>query len=101
MGLRQLPCSERGPSGPEAEACCEMKRCFVSPAHRSRGLGSVLVSFIIAEARRMGYKRMYLDSDAAMESALRLYKKHGFREIHAYNDNTNDNPVFMLLDLDI
>src|SRR5215207_11509827 len=41
---------------------CEMKRLFLRPAYRGKGLGTILVEAIIDEALNIGYTHMRLDT---------------------------------------
>jgi putative acetyltransferase len=65
---------------------CEMKRLYVRPTFRGHRLGSVLAQNLIAEARNIGYKKMRLDTVAsAMQDAIALYRRIGFKEISPYS----------------
>ena len=79
---------------------CEMKRLYVRPAFIGLGIGRVLATAIIDEARRLGYRKMRLDSIAdRMAEAVSLYRALGFREIPPYGDHPEGCTLFMELDL--
>jgi len=77
-----------------------MKRLFVRPVYRDRGLGRVLVEASIEETRKIGYASLRLDTIAdRMDRAVALYKSIGFVEIQPYRNNPVDSVTFMELDL--
>lgn len=78
---------------------CEMKRLYVRPAARRTGLGRLLASRIIDEARAIGYERMRLDTSHDMIAAQTLYESLGFRRIERYNDDPIDGTIWMELRL--
>jgi len=79
---------------------CEMKRLFVRPTHRGTGLGRTLVESLIDEGRRLGYKKMRLDTlPGRMDKAIALYRSIGFVEIDPYYENPVPDAKFMELKL--
>jgi putative acetyltransferase len=78
---------------------CEMKRFYVRPEFRGRGIGRRLGDAIVAAARRIGYRRMVLDTHPMMTAAIALYVSMGFRRIGMYRNIPRPGNVFMELDL--
>jgi putative acetyltransferase len=82
------------------DGICEMKRLFVRPQFRGKGIGVALGRRVIEEAQHVGYKAMRLDTIAGkMEPAIALYRSLGFREIPPYYDNPIPNAAYFELDL--
>ena len=69
---------------PLDDAQCEMKRMFVSSEFHGKGVGMLLGQAILNEARRIGYRRMMLDTGPAQREAQALYRKLGFKEVQPY-----------------
>jgi putative acetyltransferase len=83
----------------DSEAC-EMKRLYLRPQFRGKGIGRALADAVIAEARKIGYRLMRLDTvEPVMKDAVSLYRQLGFKEIESYRANPIAGAMYMELEL--
>ena len=71
----------------------------MAPAARGRGIGMLLARGIVAEARRLGYARLLLDTLSFMQEAQSLYASLGFRKTAAYRYNPLPGAAYFELSL--
>jgi GNAT superfamily N-acetyltransferase len=65
----------------------EIKRMFVVPEARGRGLARELLVALEDAARDLGYERVRLDTGPKQPAAEHLYRSAGYEEIENFNDN--------------
>jgi GNAT superfamily N-acetyltransferase len=70
-----------------AEGVGEIKRMFVRPSARSRGVAGALLAALEAAALSLGYTTVRLDTGPKQAHALRLYRHAGYGDVEPYNDN--------------
>jgi GNAT superfamily N-acetyltransferase len=64
----------------------ELKRMYVSPPERGKGVGRMLVAALEAEARTLGARRLVLETGTRQHAALALYRAAGFSPIPLYGE---------------
>jgi GNAT superfamily N-acetyltransferase len=77
-GVKRLP-----------DGACEIKRMFVAPEARGRGVARALLEELERRARELGYATVRLDTGPRQTRAQRMYERAGYVEI----PNFNANPV--------
>jgi ribosomal protein S18 acetylase RimI-like enzyme len=69
------------------DGVAEIKRMYVRPEARSRGVAAALLRTLEEAAMAMGYTHTRLDTGPKQVTAQRLYRAAGYAEIAPYNDN--------------
>lgn len=68
---------------------CEIKKMYVAPSVRGRGIARALLRELEDSARRLGYRTARLDTGPRQGNARGLYESEGYTAI----GNFNGNPV--------
>lgn len=68
------------------DAPAEIKRMWVSPATRGQGVGRRLLAALEQEACAAGATGVRLETNGALSEAIALYRRAGFTEVPAFND---------------
>jgi GNAT superfamily N-acetyltransferase len=69
------------------DRACEIKRMYVVPGARGRGVGRELLAALEALARDRGYAIARLDTGAKQPRARRMYERAGYVSVPDYNGN--------------
>jgi len=72
------------------ETTGELRRMYVLPAHRSRGLGRAILQELESAARALGYTRMRLETGNEAPEALGLYTSSGYEPIPCWGPFASD-----------
>ncbi|CAN5299611.1 MAG: GNAT family N-acetyltransferase [Gemmatimonadetes bacterium] len=71
---------------PDSPARAELRKMYLLPETRGRGLGRRLLDTALNHARRAGVARMELETASTMTAAIGLYQSAGFVELDAVPD---------------
>jgi GNAT superfamily N-acetyltransferase len=66
------------------DASAEIKRMFVLPGHRNKGLGSIILTELEKWAKELSFTRCLLETGKRQPDAIALYTKNGYIPIPNY-----------------
>jgi GNAT superfamily N-acetyltransferase len=91
---------------PVSEEIAEIKRMYVRPSARGRGVGRKLLERLLDDAHVLGFRLVRLESAAFMREAHALYRSFGFDSVAPYEGRefaaiagAEEIQIFMALDL--
>jgi putative acetyltransferase len=65
---------------PTTHQSCELRKMYLLPEFKGRGLGTMMMEDALRVARKMGFAEMTLETNSCLKEALGLYRKYGFTE---------------------
>jgi putative acetyltransferase len=78
----------------------ELKRMYVAPLERGRGVGRLLLERLETEARRLGLSRLFLETGIRQAAAMALYERAGFRPADPFGDYVG-SPLSVCMEKDL
>ncbi|UCD48552.1 MAG: GNAT family N-acetyltransferase [Phycisphaerales bacterium] len=63
---------------PMEDRACELRKMYLRRECRGQGLGRRLLDDALAEARRLGFRRVVLETASVLKEAIALYERYGF-----------------------
>jgi len=78
------------------EQTCELRKMYLQKDYRGRGLGRMLMEDALSQARRLGFKRIVLETASVLTEAIALYKSYGFVEYTPEHMSSRCDQAYML-----
>jgi len=80
---------------------CELVKMYLLPEARGIGLGSLLISKCLEQAKANGFSNVYLESMNELKAALKVYARMGFNYLEGPMGNSGHFgcPLWMLKEL--
>ena len=69
-------------------ATAEVKRMYVEPDQRGKGVGQAVLAGLEAAARRLGVRRLVLETGIYQDAALSFYRHAGFTQVDCWGEYT-------------
>lgn len=77
----------------------EVKRMYVRPAYRGRGLAKLMLAHLASYARERGIVLLRLETGIYQPEAMSLYERYGFQRTVAFGDYPPDLPYSVFYEL--
>jgi putative acetyltransferase len=80
---------------------CELQKMYLSPEVRGKGYGKFVFNKCLEKAKKLGFKKCYLESASQFKTAIQIYEKSGFQHLEEPLGNTGHYScgVWMIKDL--
>ncbi len=76
----------------------ELRKMYFAKSLRGKGLGKRTLQRLIDETRRLGFRRIHLETASPLKAAIALYKSFGFQPTIEMHSSRCDQAYFLDLD---
>ena len=73
----------------EAEGVARIVRMYVNCKLRRLGIGSLILDYLLQQARTAGYRQIVLQTTSTWEEAIAFYRQYGFQVVGEWDGNTH------------
>ena len=80
---------------------CELQKMYFSPEIRGMGFGKFLFQKCLYTAKKLGYKKCYIETANQLKAAIHIYETYGFKHLREPLGNTGHYScgIWMIKDL--
>jgi putative acetyltransferase len=75
---------------------CELRKMYLHSSYRGKRLGKLLLEDALSKARKLGFKKMSLETASVLKEAIALYKSYGFVEYEADHLSSRCDQAYLL-----
>ncbi len=90
IGSQAIGCGAVRPLSGGPEGVAEVKRMYVAPEARGRGVAAAILTALENWARTRSYERVQLETGERQPIAIRLYERFGYSRIPSYGHHAED-----------
>ena len=81
---------------PMEDGTCELRKMYLRHQWRGQGLGRRLLDDALAQARRLGFARVVLETASVLKEAIALYERYGFAPYHPDHLSSRCDQAYLL-----
>jgi putative acetyltransferase len=75
---------------------CELRKMYLRRSYRGKGWGKFLLEHALAEARRLAFTKIALETASVLKEAISLYKSYGFTEYQPQHLSSRCDQAYVL-----
>ena len=75
---------------------CELRKMYLDPSIRGKGMGRFLLEQMLSKAINLGFNKMRLETASVLKEAVSLYNRYGFKQVRSEHISCRCDQVYVL-----